>query len=68
MVEVDARGLSCPEPAMQADSAMKMYPSDEIHVLVSSNTAKVNVLEVAKRHKREATAERDGDDYVIIVK
>lgn len=67
MHTVDARGLSCPEPAMMAYDALEEHPNEPVTILVSSATAKVNVSEVARRKRREATIERDGDDYVITV-
>jgi len=42
MVEVDARGLSCPLPVMRTKKALDAGP-DEIVVLVDSGTAKANV-------------------------
>lgn len=67
MQEVDARGLSCPEPAMMADAALKQFPNEPVKIWVSSSTAMINVEEVAKRKKRTPATERVGDDYVITV-
>ncbi|ACV23519.1 sulfurtransferase TusA family protein [Slackia heliotrinireducens] len=64
---VDARGLSCPEPAMMAYDALEEFPNEPVKILVSNATSKVNVSEVARRKRREVTVERDGDDFVIIV-
>jgi len=67
MIEVDARGLSCPEPALMAQDTLDAHPSEPVKILVSSSTAQINVSEVAARKGRTAEAERDGDDYVITV-
>lgn len=42
MVEVDARGLSCPLPLMRAKKAVESSP-DSLVVFVDSGTAKANV-------------------------
>ncbi len=42
MVEVDARGLSCPLPLMRAKKAVEGSP-DSLVVLVDSGTARANV-------------------------
>lgn len=64
---VDARGLSCPEPALMATQALKEFPNEPVRILVSTATQKVNVGEVAQRAGRTYTESRDGDDYVIDV-
>ena len=47
MVEVDARGLSCPLPLMRAKKALDSNP-DSVKVLVDSGTAKANVTNLLK--------------------
>lgn len=68
MQEVDARGLSCPEPALMAMEAINNYPGEEIRVLVSTATQKQNVTELAQNKGRTATAAQDGNDFVITIK
>lgn len=67
MQEVDARGLSCPEPALMAMEAMDAYPSEEIRVLVSTATQKQNVTEIALQKGRSVTASEDGNDFVLSI-
>lgn len=67
MQEVDARGLSCPEPALMAIEAMEEFPNEQIRVLVSSATQKVNVSEAAAKQRRQATSSREGDDFAIVI-
>lgn len=45
---VDARGLSCPEPAMLARQALLAAGSGTVTVLVDSTTSRDNVLRTAK--------------------
>lgn len=48
MIEVDARGLSCPEPIMLTNQAVKAHPGEEIVVLVDEACALSNVQKFAK--------------------
>lgn len=68
MIEVDARGLSCPEPALMAMEAIVDNPGEEIRVLVSNATQKQNIAEVAEKRGRNAVAEQIGEDYAITIK
>lgn len=51
MIEVDARGLSCPVPVVKTKHAMEKNPIEEITVLVDSNVAKENVTRLAELKK-----------------
>ena len=68
MQVVDARGLSCPEPALMATQALKEFPNEPIRILVSTATQRVNVGEAVRRAGRTYTDGREGDDYVIDVR
>ena len=65
MIEVDARGLSCPQPVLMATDAMKKHKGQPVVVLVSTSNACENVQAAAKREKRAATVEVVGLDYRI---
>jgi len=43
VVTIDARGLSCPQPAMLANQAVKKAIGGTIEILVDSGTARDNV-------------------------
>ena len=49
MREVDARGLSCPEPLMLTAEALKKG-NDPVRVLVTEPHQKMNVEKFAKDH------------------
>ncbi len=57
---VDARGLSCPAPAVAAKKAMKSRNAGTIEVLVDSGTAKDNVTRLAEGDGWKVTAEEIG--------
>lgn len=65
MVEVDARGLSCPEPVMMANDALKKGGS--IKVLVDEAHQRTNVEKLVKDKGKKATStEKDGYFEVVI--
>ena len=66
MKEVDARGLSCPEPLMLTAEALK-GASEPVKVLVTEPHQKTNVEKYAKDHGKKSTAvEKDGYFEVVI--
>jgi tRNA 2-thiouridine synthesizing protein A len=67
MYEVDARGLSCPEPAMMAVRALREFPHETFKVVVSSATSKVNVTEMAQKRGKKVSTVREGDDYILTI-
>ncbi len=66
MKEVDARGLSCPEPLMLTAQAVK-GADGAVKVLVTEPHQKTNVEKFAKDHGKKATStEKDGYFEVVI--
>ena len=66
MKEVDARGLSCPEPIMLTLDAIKGN-KDTVKVLVSEPHQKMNVEKLAKtRGKKTTSTEKDGCFEIVI--
>ena len=65
MIEVDARGLSCPEPMLMAVEAMEQYPDEQIRVFVSTSNARDNVETQALKRNRKVSIEIDGYDYIL---
>ena len=68
MQEVDARGLSCPEPALMTMNAIDDFPQEEIRVLVSTATQKQNVIEIAEKKGRAVSTAQEGDDFVLTIR
>jgi TusA-related sulfurtransferase len=54
---VDACGLSCPEPVLLTESALKEYGSAAFSVDVSSPAARDNVKNTLEEHGRAAQVE-----------
>lgn len=66
MKEVDARGLSCPEPIMLTAEALKSA-SGPVKVLVSEPHQRTNVEKLAKdRGKKTTTKEIDTGFEIVI--
>lgn len=66
MKEVDARGLSCPEPIMLTAEALK-GATGAVKVLVTEPHQKMNVEKYAKDHgKKTSSEEKDGYFEVVI--
>lgn len=67
---VDARGLSCPEPALLATQAIKKAGKGVIEVLVDSGTALENVSRLAKNAGWSVKVEEqaDGNSRIVLKK
>lgn len=65
MKEVDARGLSCPEPLMLTAEALKSEKG-AVKVLVDEAHQKMNVEKYAKDHGKKSSF-RETDGYYEIV-
>ena len=66
---VDARGLSCPQPAMMARQVLKKTERGTIEVLVDSSTARENVSRLAQNSGWSVTVEEQTEDnYRIVLK
>ena len=67
MYEVDARGLSCPEPLMLVSDALKSHPGEKLKVLVSEPHSRTNVEKRAYRAgKRDWFGVRTDDRRIEI--
>lgn len=66
--EIDARGLSCPQPVLVTLEALGQMKKGEITVLLDTETAKENVTRAsASLGWQVKDVERDGEDYRLIL-
>ncbi len=67
---VDARGLSCPQPAMLTRQAIHKLEKGTVEVLVDSATARENVSRLAKNAGWTVTIEdkSDGSSRIVLKK
>lgn len=66
MKEVDARGLSCPEPLMLTAAALK-DAKEPVKVFVTEPHQKTNVEKYAKDHGKRVTSSETEDGFAVII-
>jgi TusA-related sulfurtransferase len=66
-VQIDTRGVSCPQPVLMTKKALGENPSG-IEVLVDNNTAKNNVLRYAKNLGYKIEIQGDDDNIKITIR
>lgn len=64
MIEVDARGLSCPEPVIQTRRALEGAPK-ELTVIVDNNVAKENVKKALEAGGYAVSIKEDAEDIFL---
>lgn len=67
MKTVDARGLSCPEPIMLTDQALK-ESNEQVKVLVTEPHQKMNVEKLAKSKGLSSTSNETEDGFEVIIR
>ena len=67
MYEVDARGLSCPEPVMPTHEALKNHGGEPVKVLVTEPHSRDNVEKVAKSHGKKVSITETGDGFELVI-
>lgn len=64
MKQVDARGLSCPEPVIMTKNALASNEA-AYEVLVDNITAKENVTRFATHQGYQVKTEEKGEDFLL---
>lgn len=67
MKQVDARGLSCPEPVILTKKALESKET-AYEILVDNATAKENVSRFAQHQGYTPEVEEQGEDFLIRLK
>lgn len=69
MMQVDARGLSCPEPVLRARKAIgTLEAGGQLEVLVESVTSRENVRRTAQSMGCTVEVAEDGDGFRLLIK
>jgi tRNA 2-thiouridine synthesizing protein A len=63
---VDARGLSCPQPVVLTQKAIK-EGSTPFNVMVNSEVSKENVLRIVNKFNMKSEVKEEGEDFIITV-
>ena len=68
MSKIDARGLSCPQPVIMTLNKLKNATTNEITILVDTDTSKENVTRAAQSQNwKIKDLSSDTDSYKIII-
>jgi tRNA 2-thiouridine synthesizing protein A len=65
--QIDARGISCPQPVLMTKKGLEESP-EGIQVLVDNNTAKANVSRFAKNAGYKVEVSEENEDYVLTMR
>ena len=68
MIEVDARGLSCPEPVLLTLDAIEEAGDETILTIVSDTYQRDNVKTQAEGKGKTVEIEQKGQDYYLTIK
>lgn len=66
MIEIDVRGLSCPEPVMMTMDAMDEYAGKTIKVIGDEAHTKTNIEKMLKYQGKQWKTEQKADHFEII--
>lgn len=66
MREIDARGLGCPAPVLQAKAALQEEHPDRVRVVVDNPAAQQNVRRFLESQGFQTALEHVGSDYMVI--
>ena len=67
MIQVDARGLSCPIPVVKTKKALEDNPEEKVAVLVESAVSRENVSRLAKSKGYLVEVEELLDEYRLVL-
>lgn len=68
MIEVDARGLSCPIPVVKTNKTIREHPGVELAVLVDSEVSRENVTRLAGSHGYQVETIRGADECRLVLR
>ncbi len=64
---VDARGLSCPQPALMTRQALQKESKGTLEVIVDNTTAQENVSRTARNLGWNVTVNKRSEDEIHVV-
>lgn len=68
MIEVDARGFSCPIPVVKTQKAIEADPGAEIAVLVETQVSRENVTRLAESKGYQVEVEKNDGEFRLVLK
>lgn len=67
MYEVDARGLSCPEPVLMTAQALKSHMGETLKVLVDEPHTRQNVEKYAISQGKQVAVTEKGSEFELVI-
>jgi TusA-related sulfurtransferase len=66
--QIDARGLSCPQPVVLTSKKIKEMGKGTFEILVDTETSKENITRLAEQSGWEVDAKKVDEDYCLTLK
>lgn len=66
-IEVDVKGLSCPEPVMIAMDALDEHPGQPLQIICDEAHTKANIEAMLRHNKHSYHTQQSGCEYTITV-
>lgn len=66
--EIDARGLSCPEPVLMTSRELNKTSSGTVYVRVSNTAAGENITRLAKSKGWQVEVKCEGEDILLTLR
>ena len=67
MIEVDARGFSCPIPVVKTKEALDKNPKEQVAVFVESDVSRENVSRLAKSNGYSVEIAKIEDGFRLLL-
>lgn len=68
MLEIDVRGLSCPQPVLEVQKVFEKNANQELKVLADEAHTVKNIIKFCKNLKKEVQTKEIGLEYELIIK
>ena len=65
--QIDARGLSCPQPVVLTRNKMKEMGEGIFEVIVDTGTSRDNITRLANREEWKIEVKEDGDEFILVL-
>lgn len=65
--QLDARGLSCPQPVILTEKMIEQLKKGKLEVLVDTDTAKENISRLARRKGWDIEIVPEGKEYRMLL-
>ncbi|MEA3232896.1 MAG: sulfurtransferase-like selenium metabolism protein YedF [Thermodesulfobacteriota bacterium] len=66
MKDIDARGLACPAPVLQAKAALQEENPKNVRIVMDNAASQQNVQRFLESQGFQTTLEQNGEDYLVI--